>query len=223
MMDKITWKKWLSDWNWILEIAKRRNWDYDSLIIKPTINIDEINKIEDEFQIKYPLEFKAVLTTFSSGVLFNWQIENEKTEGEFRQIFRGCGGGYLWDIETLRSDFENYIGPVQACFPDINDEYDKIWHNKVPFLDVPNGDMIVFDTSERQENCPIIYLSHDGSEFHGSRLAENFIEFISRWSNLGCVGTEDWQFEPFYDYDKEMIKNSDPIINRWKNWLEKQS
>jgi hypothetical protein len=220
-MDKIIWDKWLTNWNWILEIAKRRNWNSNPLIIKPPISIEKINQIEAKLQIKYPLEFKTVLTNFSSGVLFRWQIKNEETVGEFREIFCGCGRGYLWDIKTLKRDFENYNGWVKECFPDIDDEYDKIWHNKVPFLDVPNGDVIAFDTSERQENCPIVYLSHDGSDFHGHILAENFIEFISRWSNLGCTGTEDWQFEPFYDYDKQTLKNSDQIIDRWKTWLEK--
>jgi hypothetical protein len=104
-MDKITWDKWHADWNWILEIAKRRNWQNEPLIIRPTINVDEINRIESDLQIKYPLEFKTVLTKFSSGVLFGWQIENEETEEEFREIFCGCGRGYLWDIETLKSDF----------------------------------------------------------------------------------------------------------------------
>jgi hypothetical protein len=220
-MNKIIWNKWISNWNWIIEIAKRRKWDYEELIIKPAINIEEINQIENELQIKYPLEFKTVLTQFSSGVLFGWQIENEETEGEFRQLFCGCGRGYLWNNETLRKDFEKYNNRVNTCFPNIEDEYDKVWHNKVPFLDVPNGDVIAFDTSERLENCPVIYLSHDESEFHGSKLAENFIEFISNWSNFGCVGTEDWQLEPFYDYENNTLHNNGPIIDRWKDWLEK--
>jgi hypothetical protein len=132
--------------------CKKKNWDTDPLIIKPTINADEIIQIENEFQIKYPFEFKTILTQYSSGVLFSWQIENEETEGAFRKIFCGCGRGYLWDIETLKSDVEKYNNWVSRCFSNIDDEYDKIWHNKVPFLNVPNGDIIAFDTFERQEN-----------------------------------------------------------------------
>ena len=129
-MDKTIWDKWLTDWNWILEIAKKRNWNNYPLIIKPPISINKINKIEAELQIKYPLEFKAILTNYSSGVLFRWQIKHEETKGEFSEIFCGGGRGYLWDIKTLKRDFHNYNGWVKECFPNVDDEYDKIWHNK---------------------------------------------------------------------------------------------
>ena len=99
-MDKKTWDKWLVDWNFIIEIAKNRNWDYSPLIIKPTISIKDINQLENELQIKYPVEFKNILTDFSAGVRFSWQMKNEEAKEEFRSVFCGCGEGYLWDFEN---------------------------------------------------------------------------------------------------------------------------
>ena len=122
---------------------------------------------------------------------------------------------------TLKTNFQVYKDWVDECFSNIDDEYDKVWHNKVPFIDVSTGDMIAFDTSQKDENCPIIYLNHDGSDFHGHKLAENFVEFITTWSNIGGVGTEDWQFEPFYDYENKTLKSNGSAINKWKNWLKK--
>lgn len=58
-------------------------------------------------------------------------------------------------------------------------------------------------------------------DLHGHKLADNFIDFISRWSNIGCVGTEDWQFKPFYDFDKMEITKTDPVIERWRQRLVK--
>jgi hypothetical protein len=223
MMDNTLWAEWLKNWNWILAIAKRRNWDVKELVIKPTVSISEIEEIERELGILYPTEFKTILTKYSSSVMLNWQIEHEETEGEFRQVFCGGGWGQLWDFEILRENYDGYMGWVTECFPNPEDEYDRIWHNKVPILRVPNGDMIVLDTFEKKENCPVIYLSHDGSDFHGHRLGENFIDFISRWSNIGCVGTEDWQYEPFYDYENMTLKDSGEVIARWKKWLEQGS
>ena len=220
MMNNAIWGQWLKNWNWILDITKKRDWDVKDLIIKPTISLAEINEIENELGILYPVEFKTVLTEYSSGVMLNWQIEHEENEEEFRQVFCGGGWGQLWDIEILRESYNGYVGWITECFPNIDDEYDKIWHNKAPILRVPNGDMIAFDIFEKMENCPVIYLSHDGSDFHGHRPAENFIDFISRWSNIGCVGTEDWQFEPFYDHQNMTLMGKGKVIDRWKQWLE---
>jgi len=222
-MNDVIWKEWVRNWNWVLDIAKKRNWDNDELVIKSPVSIAKVEEIENEFNFSYPTDFKTVLTKYSSGILFNWQIEHEETEGEFRQIFCGGGRGYLWDFETLRTDYSNYLGSVNEAFPNLEDDYDRIWHNKIPFLDVPNGDVIAFDASGKKENGSVIYLSHDGSDFHGHRLAENFIEFISRWSNIGCVGTEDWQYEPFYDYEKMTLRDKGEAIDRWKQWLEKST
>jgi hypothetical protein len=221
MMDDTLWKQWNRGWEWIMGIAQRRNWQTRSLEIKPPVDITDIILLEENLNVRYPAEFKYVLANYASAVSFYWQMENEAPDEEFKEIFCGAGRGYLWDFTTLKDDFEAYKGWVEQCFSNPNDEYDKIWHNKVPFLDVPNGDMIVFDTSESEDNCPIIYLSHDGSDFHGHRLAGNFIDFITCWSNIGCVGTEDWQLEPFYDYDTRDLKASDPKIDRWKQWLSK--
>jgi cell wall assembly regulator SMI1 len=219
-MDKAIWDKWVRDWNWILMIAKKRNWDHDPLLIKPPVKLSQITQLEKELGINYPSAFKTVLTEYASGVRFGWQIEGEETEGEFKGVFCGCGRGYLWDFGTLKDDYENYIKQLEG-FPNIDDEYDRVWHNKIPFLDVPNGDTIAFDIAKGLENSAVVYLSHEGDDFHGSRLGENFIEFITRWSNLGCIGTEDWQYEPFYDSEKRKLRDHAPVIERWKQWLEK--
>jgi len=218
-MEKALWEKWVSDWNWIMAIARKRNWQTRPLEIKPPIDITEIILLEENIGIRYPEEFKYVLANYSSGVYFKWQMKDEEPEDELKCVFSGGGRGCLWDFSFLKNDFDNYTGWVTKCFSNPEDPYDKMWQNKVPFLDVPTGDVIAFDTSESAIESPIIYLSHDGADFHGKRLAKNFIDFITQWSNLGCVGTEDWQFEPFYDYEKMELMGTGPQIDRWKDWL----
>ena len=150
----------------------------------------------------------------------DWQIEGEETEGEFREIFCGAGRGYLWDFDTLRDDYKNIRGWITECFPNPDDEYDKVWYNKIPFLDVPNGDVIAFGDKTEFGN-QVVYLSHEGDDFHGQILGENFIDFMNKWTQLGCVGTEDWQFEPFYDYEKKTMLSDKSMLNKWVKWLEK--
>ena len=63
-------------------------------------------------------------------------------------------------------------------------------------------------------------MSHGGDNFHGQILGENFVDFISKWTQTGCVGTEDWQLEPFYDYETKTFLSNNAILEEWKRWLE---
>jgi len=220
MNDK-TWNNWTADWNWILTVAKNRKWDIEPIEVKPTIQIFQIESLQNDLDITYPADFKEILITYSSGVKFGWQISNEETKGEFKPIFCGCGGvsGYrtksnLWDFDLLAELYKTYQSWLTDCYNDPTDEYGKHYYDKVPFIEVPNGDLIVFNSMEQ-----VIYLSHDDGPLHGEKLADNFIEFISLWSNIGCAGTESEQIAVFYDKDKQKIMDNDPKIDRWKQWL----
>jgi hypothetical protein len=222
-MDKDIWEKWNKEWNWILNIAIKRNWKYEPLKLITPIDIITISKTEEQFQIKFPNDFKEVLTNYASGVKFGWQIEeNKHPVGEFNDLFCGCGGvtkyrknAYLWDFNNFPELYRTYEGWKTDCYDDPTDSYGKHYYDKIPLMDVPNGDLIVFDKFGQ-----VIYLSHDDGPLHGERLAENFIEFITLWSNLGCVGTESEQFSVFYDEEKQKIMNTEMKIERWKKWLQ---
>jgi len=82
--------------------------------------------------------------------------------------------------------------------------------------------MFAFDIEKGNLNCPVIYLSHDGSDNHGMKVGNNFIDFITRWSNIGCPGTEDWQIEPFYNYNNKQIDLTGERVSAWKKWLENE-
>jgi hypothetical protein len=219
-MNKELWDKWIENINWILTIAKKRHWDTEELEIKSTVTANDFISLENHLDITYPDDFKEILTNYSSGILLNWQIEGEETEGEYKEIFCGGGRGYLWDFSTLKDDYENYQGWIKECFSNEDDEYDKVWYNKIPFLDVPNGDVIAFGEKATTGN-PVIYLSHDGSDFHGHKLGDNFVDFITKWTKLGCIGTEEWQFEVFYDYERMELKTEGQTFENWIKWLQK--
>lgn len=52
----------------------------------------------------------------------------------------------------------------EECFNNEDDEYDAVWHHKLGFMHVPNGDMIAFDVKKSETNPPVVYLSHDDGE-----------------------------------------------------------
>lgn len=217
-MNQQIWQTWIKNINWILEISKKRSWDIENLEIKEPVRPEQIEKLEKELEIEYPVDFKKILTEYSSGLKLNWQIVGEEPEGEFSEIFCGAGDGYLFDFKELGYCFDSYKGWIEDCFSNPDDEYDKIWHNKIPFINVPNGDIIAFGEKEG-DNFPVIYLSHEDGALHGCRLGIDFTDFLSRWTNLGCIGTEDWQFEPFYDFENKILNLTGEVIDRWKKWL----
>src|SRR5690606_18981401 len=166
-MNREIWENWIKRIEWILNIAKKRNWDYTELTIKEPISEKAFEILEKELNIKYPTDFKGILTKYSSGILMDWQIEGEEAEDEFEEIFSGGGRGYLWDFDTLRDDYKNIQGWIKESSNHPEDEYYKIWNDKIPFLDVLNGDIIAFGDKTEKGN-QVVYLSHQyGDSFHG--------------------------------------------------------
>ncbi|MNN71967.1 hypothetical protein D3C81_1879570 [compost metagenome] len=87
-----------------------------------------------------------------------------------------------------------------------------MWHNKLAFLEVGNGDYFAFDLNE-EGTYPIVYLSHDDGEGHGYIIAKNFIELIDNWSRICFVGSEDWQWLPFVQSSESgILPDSDSAI-----------
>ena len=222
MKSEDTWKYWNDKWSWIIDIAKKNQWLYSDIKILPPVNLEQIEKLESDLKIFYPKEFKNVLQKHSAGVIIGWQLDDQEFEGEFRDIFSGAGGVYyqsdkpfIWNFHELKRIHSDYIGWITDCYNDPNDNYGKYYHNKVPFLDVPNGDLIVFN-----DNGNVICLSHDDGPLHGKKLADNFEEFITLWSQVGCVGTESEQFQVFYDNEKQKLIDKSEKIDRWINLIE---
>lgn len=218
-MTQDIWNEWINNFEWIINIAKRRHWDYEPLNVQPTVPAVDITVLEAELGLEYPSDFKEVLIRYSGAVHLSWHMGEDNPGGIYREIFCGGGRGYLWDFDRLKDNYDYYLGWMDAILSEGElDKYDKIWQNKIPFINVLNGDMIAFGEATEQGH-PVIYLSHENDELHGCPLGHNFVDFISRWSNIGCVGTEDWQFEPFYDFKKRELKTEGREVERWKEWL----
>lgn len=103
-------------------------------------------------------------------------------------------------------------------FPDVNNEYDSVWHNKLGLMEVGNGDYIAFDLSVPNDP-PVVYLSHDDGEGHGYILGKNFIDFMNRWTRIGCVGCEDWQLLPFIEGAESGILPDCENAIKWREYL----
>jgi|GEM_PF-3212588 len=208
-MNDAIWEKWIHNWRWILEIAEKQGWDTAPLEIKPKVSKNDVVELEKVLDIVYPKDFKDTLIKYSSGVNLFWKMKQSYTaQGDFKDIFGAADIVFLWDFESLQVVFENY----QTYFCRNCDEYDaKNYY--IPFTEFENGDILLFDTEGRV----IFQDAHDDGIINGKKLADNFIEFISNWSNLGCFQPEDDSLAVFYDTEKQKLMDCSPKIDAWKN------
>ena len=104
---------------------------------------------------------------------------------------------------------------MSTVFPKPDDPDDCVWHNKLGFLEVGNGDMLALDLAPTSSGR-VLYLSHDDGEGHGYSLGHDFADFVGRWSELGCPGAEDWQWLPFTQDKNGPLEPNGPRAAEWR-------
>jgi cell wall assembly regulator SMI1 len=188
--------------------------DSRQLIFENPATEQDITNIENKLAYRIPSDFKNILLTVSSHCDFRWFLpKGFKLPYILREIF--CGELH-WSLDFILPLNENKDGWVKNVFPNIDDEYDKVWHNKFVFQEVGNGDCISIDLTPDNYG-KIIYLSHDAGEGHGYVMANSFYDLLRNWTKLGCVGGEDWQWLPFC---KSKISGIDPNCDTAQLWYK---
>jgi cell wall assembly regulator SMI1 len=199
----------------ILQQIQKLGGDARSLIFEVPATFDDVHEIEQELNYKIPDDFKNVLLTLSSHCEFKWFLpDNFELPKELRQIF---SGELHWGLDLILDFNRNKDAWIKEVFPDIENEYDRVWHNKFVFQEVGNGDYISIDLSPDTYG-KVIYLSHDDGEGHGYVMADSFSELLSDWTQLGCVGGEDWQWLPFC---KDKTSGIDPNCSNALLWRQR--
>lgn len=204
--------QWQDRWLASIKACERIGGKTNLLTVKPPASLSEVETVEQRLGFQLPDSFRKVLCDFSSGVNFYWFLpEGFNFPEPFQGIFRGnCS----WDLKSLENLEQNRKTWISICFPNPSNPYDAVWHNKLEFLEVGNGDILGIDLSTGSDG-PVVYASHDGSDGHGYLLGETFIDFIDRWSRLGCPGSEDWQMLPFLSDSKSYL---DPDCHNAQEW-----
>ena len=192
--------------------------EVEPLTIEKPATEEEIKAVEAKLGYTLPPHFREVLLENTAHLEFWWDIDDIIDEEDISlpdklaEIFRGkllFGLDLLLDYEEDRQDWEG------DAYPNSDKEYDRVWHNKMSFFQVGNGDYIAIEL-EPENYGKVVYLSHDGSENHGLYIADNFKEFLMNYAAVGCTGGEDWQWEPFYTKGKGI----DPTSKNAKTWYK---
>jgi len=204
--------------NLFLEKIEDLGGETDPLTIEKPATEDEIKAVEAKLGYTLPPHFREVLLENTAHLEFGWDIDDIIDEEDISlpdklaEIFRGkllFGLDLLLDYEEDRQDWEGEV------YPNSDKEYDRVWHNKMSFFRVGNGDYIAIEL-EPENYGKVVYLSHDGSENHGLYIADNFKEFLMNYAAVGCTGGDDWQWELFYTKGKGI----DPTSKNAKTWYK---
>jgi hypothetical protein len=126
-------------------------------------------------------------------------------------------GECAWDARRL-PELEHSRRSFITAFPDPEDEYGRVWRDKLPLFGIDNGDMVAVDRS-RPDTAPVVYLSHAGSEAHDRVLGYSCVDFIDRWTLLGCVGPEDSHMAPFLHPDRPYLDPIGDPARSWRAWF----
>ena len=197
--------------NLFLEKIEALGGEVEPLTIEKPATEEEVKAVEAKLGYTLPAHFREVLLENTAHLEFWWDIDDIIDEEDISlpdklaEIFRGkllFGLDLLLNYEEDRQDWEG------EAYPNSDKEYDRVWHNKMSFHQVGNGDYIAIEL-EPENYGKVVYLSHDGSENHGLYIGSNFKEFLMNYAAIGCIGGEDWQWEPFYTEGKGIDPTSD--------------
>jgi hypothetical protein len=199
-----------------LGVLASSGFDARELIFAEPAGPRDIELLEADLGFQIPEVFKRLLTHVSSHVEFRWFAPDGH---DFPAPMHQCFSGDLhWSLDFVRQFNANKDSWIRECFPDQSNKYDRIWHDKLAFYEVGNGDYLALDLSPERRG-QVVYLSHDDGEGHGHVLANDPIDLLQRWVPLACVGGEDWQWLPF-KRDKDSALDPDGVnAHQWRQLL----
>jgi ankyrin repeat protein len=165
---------------------------------------------------------------------FEWRANRQdEPRGELSSCYGGGIRGTVWSAEYV-IQLEGSLMPwVEMHADNLRDQDQEaqaqdlvaFWQRHLAIHSLPNGDMLTLDLrNDDPQKQPVRYFSHESDGLHGRALAPDFFNFISRWTALGCVGSEWWSWDAFTidsEPDCSYFDPQSPAAQRWVAWLDK--
>ncbi len=175
--------------------CRRVGGDVQRIDFAPPASDAEVQQVEQRLGRPLPHSLRAFFIGHAATVDVAWFLPSGTEVPFLPDIFCGSARIALQDMPELTQAYATW---VQECFANPDDPYDAVWHGKFPLLAVGNGDFLAIDLLSDNDN--VVYISHDDGEGHGITLAGGVLDLLDRWTKLGCVGAEDWQWLPFHEH-----------------------
>jgi cell wall assembly regulator SMI1 len=197
------------------QLLSDQHYDVRPLVLEPPATRRQIADVESALGMELPSAFREVLLTLSSHTEFRWFARDRQFARPFHQNF---SGDLHWALDLMVQFETRRRRWCAAVFPNPADPYDVVWHDKLAFYEVGNGDLLAFDLAA--ETCgQVVYLSHDDGEGHGYVLAQDFRDLLARWLPIACAGGEDWQWLPFVHGPTSGLEPDGEPAKAWRRVL----
>lgn len=176
-------------------------------------------RVEQKLGMTIPEDCKE-LFRFSRHLEFRYEYDEEMPDG-FQDNF---SSEINWNLCLLKDQLENFREWVEvvSLVParhglEAAGEAREWWADKLPLMEVANGDIIVVGSSPPG----VFYFSCKEYEMHGRKLGSSLWEFLEFHSKIGFAGGEDWQLEPFLDLESDSVRVKGGSVGRFVEWLHK--
>ncbi len=218
-IDDEVWQFCLDHWNWVADVLRER---YDEaevdFTIESALTKQQMSVLSRNMQMELPTEFRTVLSRYCGKLDFMWtcfDVDQSQLPGALNGMDIG-GNMPIWDagnlVEYSQAARNHDNSPWLAFRESLRD--------RLPFMADGSGNIFAFDMRAGKENCPIVFLSHDNdSDVHDKELAANFVDFIVRWSFLGCPGDTYYSMRPFLNKRFGRLDCNGRTATRWRRWL----
>jgi hypothetical protein len=206
-------ERWVGGWQGAIDAAKRHGVQNYRLEIDRPATREEVYEVERAIARPLPAPFRKTLLEFSRRVNFFWFLpQHVRPPKPLAGVFCGeCS----WDLGRLVGMYEEARWLASNAFvEDTPDE--RLWQDKLPFHAIGNGDFIAIDVSS-SEPQPIVYLSHELAFSHGYVLGADFIDFMDRWTAIGCPDDDIWPL--FFPERGGSIDLEHPNVALWCDWF----
>lgn len=198
----------LTSWEDILQKLQNNHGSVHPIKIGKKATIQEIEAKEKELGYSLPPSYKYILQNIGKSLSFYYSFsEDTMIPREFNEIF---SGEIDWDIDYLQS-----LESLADDLMEDGEDYGKALRGKLEFSHSGNGDVYAFDMSVESEEKPVIYWDHE--EDTVTYIADSFIDYLLKITELGCIGSEKWQFE--YFLSNAGLVTSSPAAIKWKHWF----
>lgn len=201
-----TFAAWRNEWEWTAVAVRAYGGKVGPYSIEAPATEDELQAVEAHLGLRLPTAFREVLSVFAKRTDLAWRIRQANDLAPIPAISDGNIG---WDIDELLA-----CDVARRSYADIYPEDATTWDHKLAFLYLPNGDLLALALD--RPGVPVVYLDHEGGDFHGRVLGPDFPAFITQWSAVGGCGPESWVLERVTGADGIDLDTVDAVS--WREW-----
>jgi hypothetical protein len=220
----VSWHVWQKRWRLAYDaccaLGLRAKANSSPPTIEPPASEPEVAAVEGRLGVRLPAAFRDTLLHFSRRVSFSWYCDPDdcKILGPPEAVRSVVAGRCHWDLGLLEK-LDLVRRGWADTFSDPNRPFDQVWQRKVVAIQQDGyGNLLALDARPDGGDA-VVYLSHDDDAAHGYHLGRDFLDFMDRWSQVGCAGPYAGGWLPFTRGPQSLIDPDCENARTWRKWF----